>query len=403
MLILVSDLHLADHPLRASFEASAFIREVAVQVDACPQDDNVRLILLGDIFELLKTPLWNSTNLRPWHKHSVELESFVLRLTEQVIASNERFFSGLRDLKQDKSLQVELLPGNHDGLLGGDSGRLARAALRRALNLTGGDAAFPTSYSDEAHGIWAQHGHEFDVFNSPSKIYPRFVAGDVVVVELVAMLPTRVACRLGIEEDDRRLRFLHELDNVLPQTGKGLVAWMQFGVSRLAESERGPILTALKDALAECISSARAEARAHGDLGDGLSNFLAAMGRFVASRGLAAASKLVRFEPLSVGELSAVHGRALAIAGAQALSHQDTFLFVAGHTHSPTHLAMPVGNDRVITYINSGTWRRVYLCVNPDSGGRSFATYNEESMLVVQKRVDKHPPAYDFRRQVRGL
>lgn len=379
------------------------MREVASQVDLCPEDDEVKLILLGDIFELLKTPMWHDAGLRPWHQHSVELESFVLKLAEEIIVCNESFFAGIRELKQKKNLKVVLLPGNHDGLLAGDTGRLARAAFRKVLDLSEGDAAFPMFYSDTEHGIWAQHGHEFDLFNIPSTAKPRFVPGDVIVVELVAALPTKVARLLSVEEDDDRLRFLHELDNVLPQTGEGLVAWMQFGLLRLPESDRDSVTAALKEALSECIASAAAEARAHGDLGYGLSTFLSALSGFVALKGLVGAKKLVRFEPMGIGELSAVHGRARAIADTQARAHQDTFLFVAGHTHLPLHVPMPVTNNRVITYMNSGTWRRVYLCVDPKSGGRCFATYNEESMLVVQKRVEKYPPAYDFRRQVRGL
>src|SRR5258706_15457271 len=67
LLIIVSVLHLADHPRRTSFDAATFIRELTAQVNLCPKGDNAKLILLGDVFELLKTPRWHEMDLRPWH------------------------------------------------------------------------------------------------------------------------------------------------------------------------------------------------------------------------------------------------------------------------------------------------------------------------------------------------
>lgn len=403
MLILVSDLHLADHSLRASFDAATFLRELRTQLDQCPKGDTPRLILLGDVFDLLKTPRWHETALRPWREHSDELGTFVASIAQEIITTNPEFFLGLGKLRDQCGLQIELLPGNHDGLLANESGRKARAVFRHALGLAGADDPLLSVYLDTEHGTVAQHGHEFDDFNKPSRGRPRFVAGDVVVIELVAALPRLVARALSTREDDERLRFLHGLDNVLPQDGKGLVAWMQFGASRLAEPDRSLVLQTLKESLSTCLARAREEARTYGEMGAGLSGLLKAVGRFVASTGLPGAEQLVKLQPLAGSEFNAVHSRALAIASTQDRDTQQTFLFVAGHTHLPVHVPMPVGRGRVITYLNSGTWRRVYLCVDLESGGRSFATYNEESMLVVQRREGDHPPAYDFRRQVRGL
>lgn len=403
MLILVSDLHLADHVLRASFDVKAFIQELRVHISRCPPDDVPVLVLLGDVFEMLKTSRWHETELRPWHPHSIELRSFVADIAEGIVAANAIFFASLRELRQAYRLRIEILTGNHDGVLANESGAQARAVLRDALSLEGGQEPFLTEYTRTDHGLWAQHGHEFDAFNMPSMQNPRFVAGDVIVIELVTALPMEVARRIAVQEDDGRLQFLLELDNVVPQDGRGLVAWMQYGVSRLPEGDRSEVLLALKDSLKTCLDRARREAKRYGELSKKFSAFLKIVSHFVGSRGLSAAKQIAKLELLGGNELGAVRVRALSIAATQNSGAQQTFIFVAGHTHLPVYVPMAVGAGRVIAYLNCGTWRRVHLCVDLESGGHAFATYNEESMLIVQKRQNDHSPAYEFRRQVRGL
>ena len=106
LLILVSDLHLADDPIRASFDAVTFLRELAAQLDQCPEGDTARLVLLGDVFELLKTARWRDTPLRPWHPHSDELGAEVAAIARAIIAANDAFFAGLRQLQATRGLQV---------------------------------------------------------------------------------------------------------------------------------------------------------------------------------------------------------------------------------------------------------------------------------------------------------
>jgi UDP-2,3-diacylglucosamine pyrophosphatase LpxH len=56
LLIFVSDLHLVDHPRRASFQALPFLRAIDSIVGQSDfREDPVTLVLLGDIFEVLKS------------------------------------------------------------------------------------------------------------------------------------------------------------------------------------------------------------------------------------------------------------------------------------------------------------------------------------------------------------
>jgi len=403
MLILVSDLHLADDPMRASFDVDAFLREVNSQIQHCPVDDQVTLVLLGDVFEFLKTARWLEVALRPWHPHSSELENFVTSIAQAIVAANEKFFGGLRGLQQSSELRICVLPGNHDGLLANESGAGARAVLRSALGLGGDVEPFPSTFSDSSHGVWAQHGHEFDEFNSPILKNPRFVPGDVVVIEIVAALPVLVAKELGLEPDAPALRFLHELDNVLPQDGRGLAGWLNFSVQQLEPADQAKFKVAIQKCLAQCIRKARAEARTYGRITWLMWFTLRAVEGFTKTAGFSLLKpRITGLQPLGSTELPAVYGSALSMARTQMRIPQETYIFVAGHTHFPLHRPMAVGAQRVMTYMNSGTWRRIYLCLNPKEKKHAFTSFSEESMLVIQRRNGAKPPKYDFRRQVRG-
>lgn len=406
MLIFVSDLHLADHPYRGSFDAEAFLTEVDTHLRRSSTQDPCTLVLLGDIFELLKAGAWLGSEHRPWHAHSPALEDLVADILKTIHDNNRLFFDGLSALKSN-GLRLVYVPGNHDGLLASTSGAKARALLRSYLELEGGDAAFESALDDADHGVHAQHGHEFDAFNHPTATQPRFVPGDVVVIELLCALPHETAKALdladpGKDQFQESLRFLHEVDNVLPQDAAGILAWIQFGIERAPAAEREKVRAAVVAALGVCLDHARKQARRHGELSNSLSLFTKLVAKFVSAKGTSAVSRFAAFEPRRGTEVVAVGGSARALAVPQRRGRQETFLFVAGHTHCALHRPLPIGDGRVMTYLNSGTWRRVYLCVADDEQ-IGFCTFNEETMLVVQRRIDAQPPSYDFRRQIRGL
>ena len=408
MLIFVSDLHLADHPQRGSFATKAFLRELTIQLGARPKDDTCTLVLLGDVFELLKAGVWLTAVARPWHPPAQSVADTALQSLRDVKTNNEAFFEGLAKLRESDDLRVVYVPGNHDRLLASDNGGAARAELRKFLDIPGSEEPFDPTFTDLDHGVHAQHGHEFDSFNYPDARRPRFVAGDVVVVELVCALPHEVAKALEIAEPKTgqfapELRFLHELDNVLPQDAEGLLAWIQFSIERLEQGRRKVVRDAVIEALRICLGRAREQARLHGTMSRKMSAFLSAVDAFIKLGGVGTVSGLASLEPQRGDEVLAVARSAQSLAQTQITGPQETYLFVAGHTHYPMHRPIAVGRGRIVTYLNSGTWRRVYLCVPQDGRKASFSTFNEESMLIVQRRVGDAPPAYDFRRLVRGV
>lgn len=409
MLIFVSDLHLADSRDRSSFDDQAFLREVRTCLQTCPADDKTTLVLLGDIFELLKSTKWLDADVRPWHLPSEKLAEVTVSILDGIGLQYPAFFAGLCELNAAGQLDLIYVPGNHDGLLADEAGGLARAKLRAMLPVQGvGDADFEPNFPDAAHGVYSEHGHEFDDFN---RRYPksRFVPGDVVVIELATRLPVETAACLSraghslVQGGNDALRFLQELDNVLPQDGEGLMSWLKFSIERAPDDHREALRDAVLKGLNRCVACAAREARQFGSLSGTTRTLLDTVRLFIKTKSLTVLKTAARLQPDTASEVNRVTASAQRMGRVQARAAQDTFLYVAGHTHFPRHHLIAVGAGRTITYLNTGTWRRVYLQVPQADGSAAFATYNEETMLCVYRRIGDNPPGYEFRRNVRGL
>lgn len=400
---------MADSREHSSFDDEAFLREVRACMQKCPSGDKTTLVLLGDIFELLKTTAWFDTTRRPWHPHSEEVASITCSILDKIARQYSYFFCEIHKLCRSGELDLVYVPGNHDALLAGGRNGSARGRLRDLLGLKGGEAHFESSFQDAAHGVYAEHGHEFDDFNRPDLQQPLFVGGDVVVIELVARLPVetakclREAGQLNGQSSRDAMRFLYEMDNVLPQDGEGLLSWLQFSLARVPPAFRDALLAAVLKALRRCVDIAVSETAQFGQISPLTAALVKSANTFIHSRSLTVLKAAACLQSENLSEVSRVTASALLMGSSQARNAQDTFLYIAGHTHFPLHHPIAIGNGRTMTYLNSGTWRRVYLQVPQADGSATFSTYNEETILCVHRRIGEDPPAYEFRRQVRGF
>lgn len=406
MLIFASDLHLADDKRRASFDADAFLSALDNFIRDCRyrESEPASLVLLGDIFELLKSDLWfDDPPTRPWDNPEPNLSARTCQILQRIADSNKDFFDGLKSLHSATGMRLIYLPGNHDGLLGDSAGGDARALLRRLLPLgSTGNAPFKTPFVAIEHGVVAEHGHTFDNLNSPTASTGRFIPGDAVVIELLAQLPKKMADVLETDQFDPRLEFIHELDNVLPQNAEGLVNWVDHQLQLTSGTERQQMEKALRSALSACIEGIRTVARKNRAIGltdRAMTKPLASYVRYLRFPFLRIFKRL----PAPIGdELTHVAMRVGAIASAPAGGGEEFDLFVSGHTHYPRQHPVVIAPNRVVTYLNTGTWRRVHRQVGT-SRTRSFHTYNEETLLCVYQRGSTAGVRYDFRRHVRGF
>lgn len=407
MLIFVSDLHLVDHPGRASFKVPPFlgvVRSIAERNDN--RDDAITLVLLGDIFELLKSDAWHRHSIRPWSMPGAQLSAVTCEILRGIRRENPDFFVGLCELQQDHGVSLAYLPGNHDALVGDPEVSGVRSLLRSLLPGLDGDGEQPFALMllDEEHGVYAEHGHELDSFNRRFGATGRFVPGDAVVVELVVQLPIEVARESGAgdalsEQFDPQYAFLHEMDNVEPQTLDGFMRWLEYQMYDVADrrSAEGAIARALR----RCADNLRAAMKAHGAsaLARRTLRVLVSHRAFTRMPVLRTLAKLPVTAPT---EMSAVAGRVRVIGGARHVWTRPPDLYVAGHTHVPLERGFATVDGHRMIYLNSGTWRRVQAPAL--SGGRVVfhESYQETVLCVHRTRLAATKGRYELRRYARG-
>lgn len=410
MLLFVSDLHLADR-----LEASpADVPALLAALEACLTRafgrgvERAKLVLLGDIFELLKSESWLESSARPWLEPTAESERIVDGIFAAIAREHAAFFAGLRALTvRFPGLELEYLPGNHDREMGTAAGAGARAELRRLLPLPGsGSEPFPSLLLDPEHGVLAKHGHEWDRQNRSHEGLSAI--GDVVVIELVARLPFAVRRQLGKGPLDPGLSFLEELDNVRPAHPEALVAWLLTGLMRLgagAEAARRAVSEALAgsvEAFGRALHEARFEVVESRLWSEALAALLKALLSWTDLRALAPLLPRSR----AVHE-TASHSAELDLVTAAETGSPCRFC-VSGHTHhaETVPLALAAGSAAVM-YLNTGTWRRVHTRIDHrERGGRaSFATWSEDCLTSIfsPEEQQRGLPTFEVIMQRRGI
>jgi UDP-2,3-diacylglucosamine pyrophosphatase LpxH len=410
MLLVVSDLHLLDSNARGSPNFGSLFSDLDASLGG-GNDEQCTLVLLGDIFELLKSDLWFDSPHRPWHEPTQGLIETVLNILKGIYESNVGFFSTINRLCQERGLKLLYVPGNHDGLMFSRRMGPVRAALRQylpALSSDDPEAMFPESLMLQDYGTYLEHGHEFDEFNRSQGSVSRVIPGDVVVVEIVARIAAETARLLGstkplVDQYSDELHFLQCLDDVVPQDANSLLAWMRSGLSSLQEPRRSDVEKALCDAIGRCLERAAAAIGKDSKAAVLYKAFGQTFRYAIQTGRLRLARRVANFvSPNNVSEIHAIERTASKINASVYPDSPSVKIIVAGHTHVPTHWPI-VQSSGTITYLNSGTWRRVLLCRPDGTGIGSFAEYYEAVVVCIYKRDCANKPNYDYRRRTFSL
>lgn len=406
VLIFVSDLHLVDHASRATFESAPMFEAIRSRLKDHPVgDDPVKLVLLGDIFELLKSGVWLKRDIRPWSAPTRELWVAAAEILRDIVAepSNAHFFEQLQRLRSDFNVELEYIPGNHDGLLADEECRGLRQLLRNLVpGLPGkADEAFRDWVADEAHGVVAEHGHQLDSFNVRNVKSGRFVPGDAVVVEMLVGLPHEVATRRNADEFGSEFEFLHEMDNVEPQNLDGLMRWLEYQMKDVQPNTRRAMQSDVSSALRLCGMRLREAMKAHSS-------------QSLARKALWTLTKhecLTRISVLrfaawvptpATSELPEVADRVSEIESTIGDWHVPPDIYIAGHTHSPLQQVFATANGHEMTYLNTGTWRRVQAPVRSRGRVAFREAYHEALVCVHRVALTKQNGRYELKRDVRG-
>jgi UDP-2,3-diacylglucosamine pyrophosphatase LpxH len=416
MITLVSDLHLSDTAARSTINVARLLNYLAGAFREAREKKvrEIRLILLGDIFEVLKSEVWLERGVRPWEKATPAHQAAVAEIVGKIIGANASFFDGVNGLLREHEgrLRLQYVTGNHDRPLNKkvSMGAGARALLQSALPAlaSGPDGLdqFTDGLFDPEHRLVAEHGHEFD----PANRYEAGLAavGDAVVIEFVLGLPLAVRRELGADEDDPRLDFLYELDNVRPHSPSVLVQWIESNLS--SDPGVGP---RVNDAIPKALSTV-------------LSNFIALKRggvRFGSFEGierrvewlmqvLKHSSENYRRLADLFPEDEAAPYHSLALDRLRSLHDlgSEWRYFVCGHTHDPMLHPVDLGEDsadRVCVYFNTGTWRRVRRVASGAPQGvraKAFSCWEEQCVVNIYSPGDQGLgcPPYEFHRVTSG-
>ena len=393
MLIVVSDLHFSDGTAGIHYLSEEVVRRELTALAsraryACARD--VKLVLLGDIYDMLRTEAWFEIppESRPWGASpSEEAANHVFGL---IMAQNRPVFDLLSgSLASSCGFPVEpervYVPGNHDRLC--NLYPSLRERVRRALGQSPSQEPFEHVFVDVDHGALARHGQEWDGFNFeasgtfehdrslalPTEDYMQVPIGDVIACEFASRVPGLVRQRLGESPAAAVLyRQFQDLFDVRPLIA--VSEWALFQAQRHNEA----VQRAINDALRQVAEEFRAipfveewleaHKRRSGPFDE--TNVVRLVTDLLEHSGLTALLSrlhvLDRGDPLSAGKDKSARK---AVEDFDRLDRDadlaGRILYVLyGHTHDPDQRAVGAVGDpphqRERFYLNTGTWRPVH-------------------------------------------
>ena len=271
MLVFISDLHFVDgsageHNIPTRAFEYFFDDLVAIASKESNQIKEIKIVLLGDVFDLLRTEKWFpcNRNERPWGLDEGAVENHANEILDAILKKNNQTFQAIRDgvkgLKDrcQQFIQCRLesdprlfyIPGNHDRLVNKYSSLRGKVCDRLGIPLAWHNPAnpFPHEYDDLRYGVFARHGHEFDIYNYESGTsytlpdYQRVPIGDPITTELVARLPYEVDVYLEsrgmpLNEGEPIKVRLQEIENVRPLGAT--IEWLLYQLQQEEEPEVG--------------------------------------------------------------------------------------------------------------------------------------------------------------------
>jgi UDP-2,3-diacylglucosamine pyrophosphatase LpxH len=418
MLVIISDLHVTDESTSRNFNAKALsgllLREVVHNARANAKE--VRFVLLGDTFDLVRSDYWVKdvpAAERPWngslssetgmntHPH---VEAHYGHVLDSVCdtRAGKTLFRTINSLKRRSSTgsrrkvftKITFVTGNHDRAI------IAFPSLQKKIRDLIDDVdevEFLTGVYAPEYGVLARHGHEWDEQCYGYDLYTKVLRkgsragrfddvcykvqsiGEVVTAELLAGFISRLQQDLGAT-DPEFVRELMEINNVRPQIDA--FWWLEwFGRKYLDSRKKELLLQAMKDSIAAVLNTALARkwdnlvteiSVFRGDLTDRLDQLLAFIGK-------------KSFDELKFDlELFQFFKKVFASAKDEFLEGarrewefglpEEIQYVVYGHTHEArSDYFSGLSDGRVRMYINTGT----YLPLIQRARDTGFATANQ--------------------------
>ena len=430
MLVFISDLHFVDGtagehniPCRAFDYFFDDLVAIANRPTNKGKIKEIKVILLGDIFDLLRTEEWFEPTItesqRPWGSkdQGQKTEENALAILNKIAdhkneekgVDNARALELLRnrlpELKEQCELDyapiLEYIPGNHDRLVNKPEFSKLRKRVRECLGLvTEKDPLFPRLFLDPDYGVLARHGHEFDKYNYEGgtsfteEDYQQVPIGDPITTELIARLPFELANQLKNVRpltDAQKARIIEnfqEIENVRPFSA--VIEWLVYQVkqtTQLKETIEDTVDTVIKRF--NELNFVKAWYERHDKWLDPFDE---------ADKIQAVLYLLEKFKVFPMEKLLSLAMKAQTFFYKDDLLEAvpDEFFFdsrlryvVHGHTHDP--LVMPIRAPRTAEqiYLNTGTWRGRYTKATRDG---SFVSWKNMTYVIFYQPAERGTP-----------
>jgi UDP-2,3-diacylglucosamine pyrophosphatase LpxH len=318
MKVFLSDLHLGDGKKRDDFQFHREFDELVRKLSG--EFKKIEMILLGDIFDLIRTQKY-------YEFEGLAHPEVKLRVMEDIVEQHVPFFETLRYFTDRKGRQLRYVIGNHD--FGAYLDPRLLEMVREEFGLV---LPMQTYYRDEPLGIWAEHGHRYDIinntFNYDGSPIP-YCLGDKIVVEIVDKFYERVRKEEGELGIDPVI--INDLDNVRPQSVIG--NWLD------SIDEEGRLRQTYNDTITRFLLSNA------GEVGNFVLDFLQG-----------------KYQP------------DLVKAARDLAKHGVGKYIIFGHTHDALDKALGKG----MKHLNSGTWRKfIEPKGRPSTRMRTVPSYTE--------------------------
>nr|MBA3503485.1 hypothetical protein [Deltaproteobacteria bacterium] len=331
--------------------------------------------VVGDMFDLVRSPSWFEGRHRPYHGAST---NGVVKNVEQIVAETivreAGFFDAIRSKVLSGELVVHYVVGNHDRLL------LTAPAAQRAISkaMTGDEKLeFHTELEFREHGVLAYHGNKGDPINaSPDG---DATIGDAIGSELILRFPHKLRALVGA--DHPGIEQIDDIDDVRPVYA--VPAWVR-QQSVVRKELLKPMGQVWNEVVEEFLSNDyvrrwldKEKKTFSLDLGKKLRLLLElSRNKLMAHGSDERLTQLYRFFQHSFD------GKMSALAATELQKRRGLRFVVNGHSHFPSMQPLGTIEGKPAVYFNTGTWRAVHQ-IGHDIGGRpSFLAYDAMSYLV---------------------
>ncbi len=408
MLVFISDLHFVDGTAgehNIHFKAFEYFFDDVLLVAKDPRNDvqEVRLVFLGDVFDLLRTTNWFGypQDERPWGKKSEAMEIHAQTIFDEITGHkmNKRSLEIINAKVEElravvPKVDLAYLPGNHDRLI--NLSRPLRRKVCQALKLAHNpEEKFPYQLHFPEYGVFARHGHEYDYYNyeggpaNSDEDYAQVPIGDPITTELVSRLPYELEKRLVMDPAEKEIivRNFQEIDNVRPLSA--VVEWLLYEVQQKPGWLKNLIEKIIDDTIKYFYSLNFVK-----DWFDRHDKWLNPFDR--ADQIQMALYILERFNVLSLDKLWSLASRAkdalvkddlLAAAPTEPALQDPAYRFVVyGHTHEPLVAPLRRRGDREQVYFNTGTWRSRHQKALMDD---SFASWKNLTYVTFFRKEER--------------